>query len=424
MDIGERILCFTDSSLLAEIRVGKSSSMRTECVQTTSTLNPPGEPSFNEILINTVKQYRVLYCNQRRAYENVDRNLIWAEIANKIGRRCTAEFAKKRWLQLRDRYRKEYKIAVANNFSQPQKWNHFHLLEWLNPYLQGALPTGSSTNSTNGTNVLVRNGTFVASDSNYFDYAAEIAAHAQNINECYGACDSDALEDIKPEIITLETILAVAEASANANEDYMCGGIKSSQTICSENGNINEEYNEKNEEPMNISNESSTISSKTLPISTKNALEGKIIKNLVKFYSKIQISLASDSSITMSICDVQSPELNVPETKDGVGEPIPTSKLRSTAYSTQLRLRSRNIKKYKSKYVQSSPLIQTFAVPSVRATIDTDWLNSEEMLFGRIVGLRLQKMRHAQRAMVRMKIMNLLDNEFEETAETGSSVIE
>lgn len=189
----------------------------------------------------------------------------------------------------------------------------------------------------------------------------------------------------------------------------MCGGIKSSQTICSENGNINEEYNEKNEEPMNISNESSTISSKTLPISTKNALEGKIIKNLVKFYSKIQISLASDSSITMSICDVQSPELNVPETKDGVGEPIPTSKLRSTAYSTQLRLRSRNIKKYKSKYVQSSPLIQTFAVPSVRATIDTDWLNSEEMLFGRIVGLRLQKMRHAQRAMVYFHICTVFN---------------
>lgn len=39
----------------------------------------------------------------------------------------------------------------------------------------------------------------------------------------YGACDSDALEDIKPEIITLETILAVAEASANANED--CGKL-------------------------------------------------------------------------------------------------------------------------------------------------------------------------------------------------------
>lgn len=68
-------------------------------VQTTSTLNPPGEPSFNEILINTVKQYRVLYCNQRRAYENVDRNLIWAEIANKIGRRCTGVMLKEcvRW---------------------------------------------------------------------------------------------------------------------------------------------------------------------------------------------------------------------------------------------------------------------------------------------------------------------------------------
>lgn len=49
------------------------------------------------------------------------------------------EFAKKRWLQLRDRYRKELKISIAQNFSQPQKWSHFPLLNWLDPYLQGAM---------------------------------------------------------------------------------------------------------------------------------------------------------------------------------------------------------------------------------------------------------------------------------------------
>lgn len=51
----------------------------------------------------------------------------------------SAEFAKKRWLQLRDRYRKELKIAIAQNFSQPQKWNHFALLKWLDPHLQGGV---------------------------------------------------------------------------------------------------------------------------------------------------------------------------------------------------------------------------------------------------------------------------------------------
>lgn len=52
-------------------------------------LNPPGEPSFNEILITTVREYPALYSNQRRTFENVDRSKVWEEVAAKIGRGVT-----------------------------------------------------------------------------------------------------------------------------------------------------------------------------------------------------------------------------------------------------------------------------------------------------------------------------------------------
>lgn len=52
-------------------------------------LNPPGEPSFNEILIKTVRDYPPLYVNCRRSYDSVDRHEIWKEVAARIGRKVS-----------------------------------------------------------------------------------------------------------------------------------------------------------------------------------------------------------------------------------------------------------------------------------------------------------------------------------------------
>lgn len=48
------------------------------------------------------------------------------------------EFAKKRWLQMRDRYRKELKSALRNGIIP--KWPYFEKLNWLDPYLKDNKP--------------------------------------------------------------------------------------------------------------------------------------------------------------------------------------------------------------------------------------------------------------------------------------------
>lgn len=55
-------------------------------------LNPPGQESFNELLIKTVRLFPPLYINNRRAFESVDRNVLWEEVAKKIGRQVTRMF--------------------------------------------------------------------------------------------------------------------------------------------------------------------------------------------------------------------------------------------------------------------------------------------------------------------------------------------
>jgi hypothetical protein len=57
-------------------------------------------------------------------------------IAQRIDESVTGEFAKKRWLQMRDRYRKELKMALRTSV-QP-KWPYFTKLSWLDPYLKDA----------------------------------------------------------------------------------------------------------------------------------------------------------------------------------------------------------------------------------------------------------------------------------------------
>uniref|UniRef100_A0AC35TTH7 MADF domain-containing protein n=1 Tax=Rhabditophanes sp. KR3021 TaxID=114890 RepID=A0AC35TTH7_9BILA len=102
--------------------------------------NPSGSTkatSFNELLIHRVKEFPELYDQQHRACtDNGERNKIWDMIATSIDSTIPGEFAKKRWLQMRDRYRKELKLALRDNFKFPPKWCYFNHLVWLDPYLK------------------------------------------------------------------------------------------------------------------------------------------------------------------------------------------------------------------------------------------------------------------------------------------------
>ncbi|KAI1720142.1 alcohol dehydrogenase transcription factor myb/SANT-like domain-containing protein [Ditylenchus destructor] len=93
------------------------------------------QPTFNELLIQEVQGHPELYDQQHRVCtDSTERNVIWETISQKIDQSISGEFAKKRWLQMRDRYRKELKMAIRNRV-QP-KWPYFEKLAWLDPYLK------------------------------------------------------------------------------------------------------------------------------------------------------------------------------------------------------------------------------------------------------------------------------------------------
>lgn len=95
------------------------------------------QPAFNARLINEVRKYPCLYNHSRRGSgDTMERQRLWESIAKNIDPNCAAEFAKKRWLQLRDRYRKELKIAIKNGFVTPVRWCYFNQLSWLDPFLK------------------------------------------------------------------------------------------------------------------------------------------------------------------------------------------------------------------------------------------------------------------------------------------------
>ncbi|KAI6242652.1 MADF domain-containing protein [Aphelenchoides fujianensis] len=98
-------------------------------------------PTFNELLIREVQLHPELYDSTYRVCtDNEERNLMWEMIARRIDQNVTGEFAKKRWLQMRDRYRKELKMALRN-LTQP-KWPYFEKLAWLDPYLKDSKSAG------------------------------------------------------------------------------------------------------------------------------------------------------------------------------------------------------------------------------------------------------------------------------------------
>ncbi|VDM97104.1 unnamed protein product [Onchocerca ochengi] len=94
--------------------------------------------------------------------------------------------------------------------------------------------------------------------------------------------------------------------------------------------------------------------------------------------------------------------------KSMISHPTRTSPYRLPVYSS-VRFRARNMKKQQQ---QQMNLTKTFQqVNSINNTniSDADWINDEEMLFARFVGIRLKKMNSHYRSMARMKIMQILD---------------
>ncbi|VDN02901.1 unnamed protein product [Thelazia callipaeda] len=456
-------------------------------------LNPPGEPSFNEILIKTVREYPALYSNQRRAFENVDRCKIWDEVAGKIGRGVTGEFAKKRWLQLRDRYRKELKISIAHNFTQPQKWSHFSLLSWLDPYLQGAIPI--APNGTTACYTLDNINTTCNSDAFYENFAAKLSSDlTSDGNEEV----SDCFDEIKPVMSTLQSVLAAAEATANWKEveaivdkakdltgklesnafkvydfafifkgdgenisDNDGCSSKASKDICgcaspSSQVSIVSTVEEGNQPKNNLLSrdciasyqesrrqhgtfrlsvvEGGTIT--TSPCTSEGGMETEEISHINGHYpaasqdyhnisntvSPAKISLSQRPGSSIEVIKTGSPV----SFKSSTSHVLRNSPYRLPAYSN-VRFRTRNMKKQQQQQQHQMQHLNFnkvyHRVNSTNSTssnnMDSDWMNDEEMLFARFVGLRLKKLNSHSRSMARMKIMQVLDGCEQEILDEG-----
>ncbi|EFO18462.1 hypothetical protein LOAG_10033 [Loa loa] len=431
-------------------------------------LNPPGEPSFNEILITTVREYPALYSNQRRTFENIDRSKVWEEVAAKIGRGVTGEFAKKRWLQLRDRYRKELKISIAQNFSQPQKWSHFPLLNWLDPYLQGAIPI--TPNSSAPCYTLDNVSTTGNSDAFYENFAIKLSSTELTSGATEGTL-SECFDDLKPVMSTLQSVLAVAEATANLKKeataiagkkkDYGFETDGDSDMNCSDisacNGKISKEpcgspspsspqasvasaqddgnlrsarmpsgCSTPSQESQRLRDELSRLSAldgpntASSPCTSEAGLE---TEEIVHVHAPCPMKSQEYQDVGNTVSPIpqhQSSSTSAPAIalartgnpvtfKSLISHPTRSSPYRLPVYSS-VRFRARNMKKQQQ---QQMNLTKTFQqVNSINSTnvTDAEWINDEEMLFARFVGLRLKKMNSHYRSMARMKIMQVLDS--------------
>ncbi|VDK83923.1 unnamed protein product [Litomosoides sigmodontis] len=436
-------------------------------------LNPPGEPTFNEILITTVREYPALYSNQRRTFENVDRSKVWEEVAAKIGRGVTGEFAKKRWLQLRDRYRKELKISIAQNFSQPQKWSHFPLLNWLDPYLQGAIPITPNSSAPCYT---FDNVNTTGSSDFYENFAVKLSstelattANDGTLSECF--------DDLKPVMSTLQSVLAVAEATANLKNETTAGKKELSITLengfetdgdsdmnCSDisasNGKVSKEpcgspspsspqasvastqedsslkvvrlpsgCSTPSQEPQRLHDGPSRLSAldgsnvALSPCTSETGIEKEEIIHMhtsCPLKSQEYHDVSNTVSSTVIVPQHQSSSASAPAValartgnpvtfKSLMSHPTRSSPYRLPVYSN-VRFRARNMKKQQEQQVNLAKTFQQ--VNSINSTniADADWINDEEMLFARFVGLRLKKMNSHYRSMARMKIMQVLDS--------------
>lgn len=91
--------------------------------------------AFNMLLIKAIKNRPEIYDPKCRNSDD-DISVVWESVASEVGDDASVEIVRKRWLQMRDRYRKELKFAIRDNFAYKPKWPYFWDLEFLNDHLK------------------------------------------------------------------------------------------------------------------------------------------------------------------------------------------------------------------------------------------------------------------------------------------------
>ncbi|CAK5084476.1 unnamed protein product [Meloidogyne enterolobii] len=197
---------------------------------------PEHPATFNELLINEVRAHPQLYNQQHRVCtDNGERNVIWEVIAQRIDETVNGEFAKKRWLQMRDRYRKELKMALRTSI-QP-KWPYFAKLSWLDPYLKGAKKVDSASNSPLGqqNNLIAEFG--IASKQQDFNGLNGIFGGTENNND-------HQLQFPSPTVNLLETLMAASREFLERQQREKQENVSTSSAISNNDLNIQQLHND------------------------------------------------------------------------------------------------------------------------------------------------------------------------------------
>uniref|UniRef100_A0A0N4Z149 MADF domain-containing protein n=1 Tax=Parastrongyloides trichosuri TaxID=131310 RepID=A0A0N4Z149_PARTI len=337
-----------DSMSVIDNLVSNYNKRNSNILANTNSIKPA---SFNELLIQRVKEFPELYDHQQRACtDNVERTKIWDMIAYSIDSTIPGEFAKKRWLQMRDRYRKELKLALRDNFKFPPKWIYFKELTWLDSYLKDC---------------------YVQAGYNY-----PIKRESEEVVEQEGRCDS-----------TENNNQGIFVDSSPITSNIMLQNMISNVNDMKKDGlNNTDFYNEE-------SRTQSTISNSLTPESC----------------SSIEKSNFHDEKIE-ALLDRQSPCVIAPRIHR-----MRQNSLHLKRSFNQNSLRGCTIGNSNLSIKcdgESDDIESTNKKPKIDETIHStilDWLDDEDFLFTKLIITRLSKLSPKLKKITKRKLFNLLD---------------
>ncbi|XGW08340.1 hypothetical protein V3C99_011007 [Haemonchus contortus] len=297
------------------------------------------QPAFNARLIAEVKKHPCLYNHSKRGSgDTMERMRIWDMIAAAVDSNCSGDFAKKRWLQLRDRYRKELKTAIKHNFVTPIRWCYFSHLSWLDPYLKDNLVLSACDGYGDNSD----------SYSNCVD--------GLSLNNVKAELDDGDCEQ-SPSLMEASVIDRLLASTHQISRQQKVSDPSDDQSLTAHGGE---------EEPRIIAGKSEDTAAPKEPSEKKCE--------------------RTEATIQMS-------------------QPFSTSALK-----TQMMAR----------YQQMEQAVIKQAMNAGRNMLD--WINDEDYLYCRIIGIRLKKMDPRKRKRVRAQIMSLLEESEGELEEDDDSM--
>ncbi|CAI2328511.1 unnamed protein product [Caenorhabditis sp. 36 PRJEB53466] len=373
------------------------------------------QPAFNARLISEVRKYPCLYNHSRRGSgDTMERQRLWESIAKNIDANCAAEFAKKRWLQLRDRYRKELKIAIKNGFVTPVRWCYFNQLSWLDPYLKDNI--GQVADEGKKTTIEESS----SAPFNWFgfpslttikdemeDEDSEDPALESSVLDRLLAQTAQRLDSISPEIENDES----GTQSLDGNDRIDVEGMDSDEK--SLKGELEEE--ELGGEVEEEEDKKPAISS-MLEVLQKPSVETLIAANQARFAHHLAAQLTGMSSMLHGAKKSESAATPIfKESSSPVQQraqtPPPSTSSNGAHFHPYKEAMLRN--RHHSR--QAEQLMRHHLQQVGRVALE--WLNDEDLLYSRIIGLKLKKMDPKKRKKVRDQIMSLL----EETDDGGDN---